>query len=335
MAPPPQPDFLRLVVPRVDAGVVLVGVPFDATTSYRPGTARGPMAMLGASAQIDTLDERLGDISARGIAMEPIEPWIAELSAAVRPDAEPLIACEGEPPIDEAARARVDAAGERVRAFVRERVAAILAEGRTPGVVGGEHAVSLGAIEACAAHAGEIGILQIDAHMDLRESYCGLAFSHASVMRNALTLCVGVASLAQLAIRDFCQEEVDFARYAGDALGKPVFRASAADIAERAPDLAGLRALVAETLAMLPGSIYVTFDVDALDVHLCANTGTPVPGGLSFQQASAIIEAIHASGTRVVGFDLVEVAPDPDPARRSIDEIVGARLLYKLCALGR
>lgn len=328
-----QPDFLRLPTTRRDAGVVLVGVPFDATTSYRPGTANGPMAILEASSQIDLEDTRLGRISDRGIMMEPIEGWIAELSAAVRPDAEALIEVEGEPPVDEAARERVNAAGERVREYVRDTVASILKEGKTPGLVGGEHSVPLGAIEACAQHAGEIGVLQIDAHMDLRDAYCGLTHSHASIMRNALTMVPGVRALAQIGIRDYCREEFEFARAAEDTLGKPVTTVFGEDIADTGGDPVLFKNLVERALETLPDTIYVTFDIDALEVYLCPNTGTPVPGGLSFPQAAAIIKAVIESGKKVVGFDLVEVAPDPDPSVRSIDAVVGARLLYKLCAM--
>ncbi|NRA58086.1 MAG: agmatinase family protein [Phycisphaerales bacterium] len=329
-----QPPFLNLEIDRANAGVVLLGVPFDATTSYRPGTAMGPAAILEASAQIDLEDTRLGRISDRGILMEPIEPWIAELSAAVRPDAEPMIETEGEPPFDESARDRVDAACERVRDHVRQKVADVLAEGRTPGVVGGEHGVSLGAIEASAAHAGEVGILQIDAHMDLREAYCGLRHSHASVMRNALTLVPGVTALAQVGIRDYCREEREFAQASRASLGKPVTTIFGEDIADAGGEPGRFLDLVERALHALPPTIYVSFDIDALEVYLCPNAGTPVPGGLSFQQAGAIIKAIIDCGKQVIGFDLVEVAPDPDRNVRSIDAIVGARVLYKLCALG-
>lgn len=329
-----QPPFLNLPIDRAKAGVVLLGMPFDATTSYRQGTAMGPAAILEASAQIDLEDTRLGRISDRGIVMEPIEPWIAELSAAVRPDAEPLIESEGEPPVDAAARDRVDTACERVREHLRQKVADVLAEGRTPGVVGGEHGVSLGSIEACAAHAGEIGILQIDAHMDLREAYCGLMHSHASVMRNALVMVPGATSLAQIGIRDYCREEFEFARACKASLGKPVTTVFGEDIADTGGEPGRFLDLVEHALHALPPTIYVSFDIDALEVYLCPSTGTPVPGGLSFHQASAIIKAIIDSGKRVVGFDLVEVAPNPDPGARSLDSIVGARLLYKLCALG-
>lgn len=330
-----QPDFLRLPTPRGNARVVLVGLPFDATTSYRPGTANGPLAVLEASAQVDLEDTRLGRICDRGIVMEPIEPWIAELSAAVRPDAQTLIEVEGEPPVDEAARQRVNTASERVREYVRETVQAILKERKTPGLVGGEHSVPLGAIEACAAHAGEIGILQIDAHMDLRDAYCGLTHSHASIMRNAITMVPGVSALAQIGIRDYCREELDFARSANDTLGKSVTTIFAEDIADTGADPARFLELVERALHALPDNLYVTFDIDALEVYLCPNTGTPVPGGLSFSQAAAIVKAVIDSRKKVVGFDLVEVAPDPDPSVRSIDAVVGARMLYKMCALAR
>jgi len=330
-----QPPFLALEVAPERASVVLVAVPFDATTSYRAGTAGGPAAILRASAQVDLEDYLLGPIADRGIMMEAIEPWIGELSASVRPDAQGLIAVEGVPPVDEAARERVDAACERVRGHVRDRVGAILDAGRTPGVVGGEHGVSLGAIEACAAFSGTLGVVQVDAHMDLREAYCGLALSHASVMRNALERCEGVRAIAQVGVRDFSAAERDYARAVNAAGHKRVRCLHAEEIASRCAGGVSFARQVRELVAPLPQSIYVSFDIDALEVHLCPNTGTPVPGGLSFTQAGELVRAIRDSGKTVVGFDLVEVAPDPDPARRSVDEIVGARLLYKLCSLGR
>lgn len=332
-SPADQPWFLGLPTTVQDARVVLLGVPFDATTTYRTGTALGPMAILEASAQIDLDDPRLGRISDRGIAMEPIEPWIAELSAAVRPDAEPIIAAQGQGPLDEAARQRVDAACERVNDFVRQRVADLLDQGKTPGVVGGEHGVSLGAIDACAARVDALGVLQIDAHMDLREAYCGLAYSHASVMRNALMLVPGVSALSQVAIRDACREEFDFARQADQTLGKKVTTVLADDLAELGGAWQPFQDRIEEAIKPLPQHVYLTFDIDALEVYLCPNTGTPVPGGLTFHQAQAIIQAVIDSGRTVVGFDLVEVAPDPQRPDRSIDAVVGARLLYKLCAL--
>jgi len=161
-----------------------------------------------------------------------------------------------------------------------------------------------------------------------------LAYSHASVMRNALTLVPGVTALAQLGIRDYCREEIEFARSAKDVLGKPVTTIYGEDIADAGGEPSRFLGLAERALYAMPPDIYVTFDIDALEVYLCPNTGTPVPGGLSFQQASALIKAINDAGKRVVGFDLVEVAPDPDRSVRSIDAVVGARLLYKLCALG-
>jgi agmatinase len=88
---------------------------------------------------------------------------------------------------------------------------------------------------------------------------------------------------------------------------------------------------VREALAPLPSHVYVSFDIDALDPSLCPHTGTPVPGGLGFNQAAIVLQALADSGRRVVGFDLVEVCPGPTEAEPEWDANVGARVLYKLC----
>lgn len=322
----PGSGIYGLPFTREQARVVLLPVPFDATTSYGNGTAGGPAAIYDASMQVDLYDRRFGRIYERGIFMEPESERIAALSAAARKKAVPIIEQGGAGEGDEAALKAVNAASEEMNAFVYEQTRRTLKEGKVPGLVGGDHSTPLGAIRACAEAAGEMGLLHIDAHMDFRDAYEGFACSHASIMHNVLTRVPGVVRMVQVGIRDFGEGEMGF----GIEQGKRVHTHFDDQWAE---ELAGGTAyldLVKRALEPLPGKVYVSFDIDGLDPALCPHTGTPVPGGLSFNQAALLLEALKKSGRTIVGFDLVEVCPSPDD---EWDANVGARVLYKMCGL--
>ena len=180
----------------------------------------------------------------------------------------------------------------------------------------------MGAIQAASQEHSGLGLLQFDAHADLRVAYEGFAYSHASVIDNVLRS-TDVARVVQVGLRDLCEEEAEVIR-----TDERVF--ALFDHEWASAKLAGedLRRTIRSTLARLPQNVYVTFDVDGLDPALCPNTGTPVPGGLTWHEALAWLEELAASGKRIVGIDLNEV--NPGPGADSIDAIVGARLLYKL-----
>ena len=312
---------------REEAGVVLVPVPFDATTSYGHGAAKGPGAILRASMQVDLFDRRFGRIYERGIYMELEDERIGGLSEEARRSAAPLIETGGAGPGDHAAVARVDAAGDEVNRFTYERFKRILAEGKAPGLIGGDHSTPFGAIRACAEHAGELGILHLDAHMDLRREYEGFRWSHASIMHNVLTLIPRVSRVVQVGIRDFGAGEMDLAAEQGQRVVTFYDDLWAQGVASGTPFLD----LARKAVAALPERVYISFDIDALDPSLCPHTGTPVPGGLSFNQAVLLLDLLRQSGKRVVGFDLVEVAPGS--GGDEWDANVGARVLYKLCGV--
>lgn len=317
---------------RADARIVLLPVPFDATTSYGNGTAAGPSAIYDASMQVDLYDRRLGRVYERGIYMEPESERIAALSAAMRKLAAPIIEQGGAQQGNAAAVAKVDAAGEQVNAFTYEHTKRVLAEGKVPGLVGGDHSTPLGAIRACAEHAakasgqGGLGILHIDAHMDLRDAYEGFKYSHASIMFNVLQGVSQVTRLVQVGIRDFGEGEMDF----GIEQGQRVHTSYDDQWAEDIANGTSFTDLAKRAVGLLPEQVYVSFDIDALDPSLCPHTGTPVPGGMSFNQATLLLDALKQSGKKVVGFDLVEVCPGADD---EWDANVGARVLYKLCGM--
>jgi agmatinase len=169
-----------------------------------------------------------------------------------------------------------------------------------------------------------MGVLHVDAHLDLREAYEGFTDSHASILFNVAARLPAVSRIVQVAVRDMSEAELEVARGSG---GRIVPHLDAA-IAARVFDGEPFHRIADAIIADLPEDVYVTFDIDGLDPALCPHTGTPVPGGLSFQQAVALLARLQKSGRRIVGFDLVEVAPGPDGDEW--DGNVGARLLYKL-----
>jgi agmatinase len=309
-----------------DAALVLVPVPFEATTSYGGGCARGPEAILSASRQVDLFDTETGRPYEKGIHMIPLPEEIRSLGRAARAAAAPVIAAGGvgDDPALLRAAAEVDEACQRVNAWVEDRVAALLRAGKRVGVVGGDHSTALGSLAAHARRYPGLGVLHVDAHADLRVAYDGFTYSHASVVYNAAERLPEIARIVQVGVRDLSQEEHDYAA----ASGGRILQHHDADLARARLEGETWAGQVKRLLEPLPRDVYVTFDIDGLEPGLCPHTGTPVPGGLSFQEAAYLLAAVVRSGRRMVGFDLVEVAPDP--AGGEWDGNVGARVLYKL-----
>ncbi|MBI5510097.1 MAG: agmatinase family protein [Deltaproteobacteria bacterium] len=305
------------------ARVVIVPVPFDATTSYRRGTSDGPAAILAASHQVDLYDAELGAVHAAGIAMLEEATQTRHLNDIARKLA---LAAREDGDDSQTAVEELNRIGDRLQQSVQETVDALLARGQIVGTVGGEHSVAYGAICAHLARYPEMGVLHVDAHADLRAAYEGFTWSHASVMRNVLDRSA-LKKLVQVGIRDFGRGEIAHIQANPDRV-KTFFDA---DLGRRQLSGTSFAALADEIVGHLPEEVYISFDVDGLDPTLCPNTGTPVPGGLSFREACLLFETVTNSGRRIVGFDLTEVAPGEGAFDDSWDANVGARLLYKLC----
>lgn len=308
------------------AKVVLLPVPWDATTSYRPGTHNGPEAILEASRQVDLFDVETGKPYEAGIALLAELESVAEENGRARLDAEQIIEAAGRIDGDaklEAALARVNAASEQMNVRVLEITKKWLDRGKIVGLIGGDHSTPFGVIQAYAEKYPGLGVLHVDAHADLRQAYEGFEWSHASIMENVSRKLPGVAKIMQFAVRDFCEEEHD---RIVQSEGRIVTHFDV-DLA-KARRNGSLDELFANAVRALPDNVYVSFDIDGLDPTLCPHTGTPVPGGISFHEASALIGAVVGAGKKIVGFDLNEVAPGPDGDEW--DASVGARMLYKL-----
>ena len=311
-----------------DSRVIVVPVPFEATVSYGDGTANGPRAVLEASRQVDLFDLRNGRPYEQGIAMLELDDadCVRGWSDAAREVAEPVIEAGGpgaDPELAEMVE-HVDELCERMNDWVYSRVAEQLAAGKTVFTLGGDHSVPFGAIVAHAERYPGMGILHLDAHHDLRPSYEGFRWSHASILFNVLQDLPEVAMVAQTGIRDFSEEEAHIARGAGERLRVHYDTA----VKERLCNGEPFARIADELIEPLPRDVYLTFDIDGLDPALCPGTGTPVPGGLAWHEVQALLQALVRSGRRIVGGDLVEVAPQDGD--REWNANVGARLLYRM-----
>lgn len=310
-----------------EARVILIPVPWEPTTSYGRGAAKGPSAILRASRQVDLFDVQTGRPYEAGIAMLDPDPdlvrWNTEACAA----SEPVIAAGGLVAGDadlEARLRRVNALSQRVNERVAETTRAWLSRGNLVGVVGGDHSAPYGAIQAYAERYPRLGLLHVDAHADLRVAYEGFVDSHASIMGNVADRLPSIERIVQVGLRDLSEEEESRIRGSGGR----ITALYDAEIARRLLEGERFSSIVTEAIERLPEDVYVSFDIDGLDPTLCPHTGTPVPGGLSFHQAVFLIARVRESGRRIVGFDLNEVAPGPDGDEW--DANVGARMLYKL-----
>jgi agmatinase len=307
------------------AQVVLIAVPWEPTTSYGKGTAGGPAAILEASRQVDLFDVETGRPYQAGIHMLPVDlDWVAMNDEACRL-AQPIIDAGGAGDDAELqkALARVNELSLRLDEQVYLAAVRWLDAGKIVGLVGGDHASPFGAIRAHAERFPGLGVLHVDAHADLRVAYEGFQRSHASIMNNVLELIPGVGKLVQVGLRDLSEEEHDRTR--SDARIAAFFDA---DFARQKLEGATFARLLDPVIEALPPQVYVSFDIDGLDPALCPSTGTPVPGGLSFHEASYLVRRVVESGRTIVGFDLNEVAPGP--AGDDWPANVGARVLYKL-----
>ncbi|MCP4502556.1 MAG: agmatinase family protein [Deltaproteobacteria bacterium] len=319
---PPAADagFFGLSPRREDSRVVITAAPFEATVSYRTGTADAPESMRIASHQIDLFDLDVGTPTEQGIFYDDTPSRLADSSKETRAFAERVVdAITSNCAPDPLHLASVNEASRNMVGQIHGQTQVVLHEDKLPFLVGGDHSVSEGSIRAVAESVSRLTILQFDAHADLRKDYEGFTHSHASVMHNILELHDDVR-LVQVGIRDLCLKE----KKRIDSDPRIVLFD---DRMLRKARQAGLQnALFSDIAKACTESVYISFDIDGLEPSLCPNTGTPVPGGLFFDEAVSILEEVSRSCT-VVGGDLVEVGVAPTG---EWDSVVGARLLHKM-----
>ena len=308
--------------------IIVIPVPWEVTVSYGSGASDGPEAVLDASFQVDLSHQDFPELWKLGIFIDKApEHWKIN-SNAYKALAQPIIQAleDGEDlnnhPSLLADLAAINKVCRDLHSEVKEKALFWIKKGKKVVLLGGDHSTPLGYYEALATQYDNFGILHLDAHMDLRIAYEGFTYSHASIMYNALQI-PQISKLVQVGIRDFCEQEVEVAK---QQKGRVIIHT---DSDMKAASFEGKSwAEQCDTiLAALPQKVCISFDIDGMYPWYCPNTGTPVPGGFSFEQATYLFNKLAASGKDIIGFDLVEVAPGE---KDDWDGHVGARMLFHM-----
>ncbi|RZJ29547.1 MAG: agmatinase family protein [Flavobacterium sp.] len=315
-----------------ESDIVIIPVPWEVTVSYGAGASEGPEAILEASFQVDLHHQEFPDLWKLGMYLDLNELTTKWGKDSVKHKAlaqDVIEALERGEAIESNAELqndldKINKVCREVHNEVRERTLYWMNRGKKVVLLGGDHSTPLGYYEALASKHDNFGILHLDAHMDLRIAYEGFTYSHASIMYNTLKL-PQVTNLVQVGIRDFCKEEVEVAQKESSRV--TIYT----DMDLKAQTYRGKtwHQQCDEIIAKLPQKVVISFDIDALYSWYCPNTGTPVPGGISFEQATYLLSRVGESGKEIIGFDLVEVAPGED----DWDGNVGARMLYHMCGV--
>lgn len=325
----PNNNIFGLPFSEEDAALVLLPIPWEVTVSYGAGTARAAEHIFKASLQVDLYDLDYPDNWRRGIYMRAPEKKIMLKSDFLRKEAELYIdfiskgealtgnkfMCKSLKDVNEGSRL--------LNQWVYEQTKALLDAGKLVGLIGGDHSTPLGYWKAIAEKHGEFGILQIDAHADLRPAYEEFTYSHASIIYNGLKEIPELQRVVQLGVRDLSHGEWDYICNSNFRVVTYFDR----EIRNRLYEGDTWKAICEEVIGKLPQKVYISFDIDGLDPKLCPNTGTPVQGGLEADQVNYLLRKIKQSGRQLLGFDLVEVGL----GENNWDANVGARELWKLC----
>ena len=327
----PNHNIFGLPFTEEDAALVIVPVPWEVTVSYKAGTARAPEHMCKASIQVDLSDADIKDGWKNGFFMRGIDKKILMKNDYLRKEAELFInyISQGERVEDNKFMCKtlkeVNAGSLFLNNWVYEQTSELLKKNKLVALVGGDHSTPLGFLKAIAEKHGAFGIIQIDAHCDLREAYESFIYSHASIMYNALAEIPQLVKLVQVGIRDYSESESEYVANSN----KRVITYFDKDIKERMYEGDSWKKITDEIVNDLPDKVYISFDIDGLDPKLCPNTGTPVQGGFETEQVFYLFKKILQSGRKLIGFDLNEVGI----SNNEWDENVGARVLFKLCNL--
>lgn len=304
-----------------ESKIVILPVPWEVTTSFGSGTSKAPDKILEQSSQLDLFHFDFPKAWENGIFMLGSSKEILELNKTNKAKAQEIIALleKGKPQQElQEDINKINEVSNKLNKWVFEQTTTLLNQDKKVILLGGDHSTPLGYLNALSLKHKSFGILQLDAHADLRKAYEGFNHSHASIMYNALKI-EAIEKLVQVGIRDICDEEIEIIntndkvvtffdkKMHQERFGGKIFNEQ-----------------VKEIISELPQKVYISFDIDGLQPNLCPNTGTPVAGGLAYNEAIEIIRQVKLSGKEIIGCDLVEVGND------DWDANVGARLLYEL-----
>ncbi|WP_432671801.1 agmatinase family protein [Flavobacterium sp. SM2513] len=311
--------------------IIIIPVPWEVTVSYGAGASQGPQAILDASFQVDLHHQEFPELWKLGMHLdlgEHYNTWMQQ-SADHKAMAQPIIEAleKGEAihnhPLLQQDLAKINAVCHTMKETLRERVQHWMQQGKKVVLLGGDHSTPLGYYEAMASVHENFGILHLDAHMDMRIAYEGFTYSHASIMYNALQL-PQISKIVQVGIRDFCEQEVEVVQ------SDRVVVYTDRDLKHETFEGTTWKKQCENIIAQLPQKVLISFDIDGMYPWYAPNTGTPVPGGFSFEEATYLLSKLGESGKEIIGFDLVEVAPGEND---DWDGNVGARMLYHMCGV--
>lgn len=327
----PNYNIFGLPFTEEEARLVILPVPWEVTVSYLAGTARAPDRIQKASLHVEIFDADVRDGWKKGFFLREVDKKILLKSDYLRKESELYInyISQGEN-IDEnrfmcKTLKEVNEGGAFLNQWVYDQTKDLLAKGKLVGVLGGDHSVPLGFYKAVAEKYNDFGILQIDAHCDLRDAYMNLKYSHASIMYNALTEVPEITKLVQVGVRDYCESEWN---YINNSNGRVIAYLDK-KIKESIFEGQTWQQITSDIISNLPQHVFISFDIDGLNRTLCPHTGMPVPGGFELEQLSYLFRKILESGRTFIGFDLCETGVSSN----EWDENVGARVLFKLCNL--
>lgn len=327
----PNYNVFGLPFSEPEARLVVLPVPWEVTVSYLAGTARAPERIQKASLHVDIMDADVSEGWKQGFYLRPPDKKILLKSDYLRKESELFIdyVSQGQNIQDNRFMCKtlkeVNEGSVFLNNWVYDQTKDLLDSGKLVGILGGDHSVPMGFFKAIAEKHPEYGILQVDAHCDLRESYLNFKYSHASIMYNALTEIPQIKKLVQIGVRDYSQSEK---QYITDSNGRVVTFFDKV-IKERQYDGETWKQIAEDIISHLPQNVYISFDIDGLNRTLCPHTGMPVPGGFEAEQLGYLFKKILESGRNFIGFDLCETGVSSN----EWDENVGARMLFKLCNL--
>ncbi len=327
----PNNNVFGLPFSEADAKLIILPVPWEVTVSFGSGTARSAEQVMRASLQVDLFDADYPDGWKEGFYLRSADQKILLKSDYLRKEAELYIDYISKGDVVEANQfmtrtlKEVNEGSVFLNNWVYQQTKALLDQNKLVALLGGDHSTPLGFYKAIGEKWGDFGILQIDAHCDLRQGYEGFVYSHASIMYNALTEIPALKKLVQVGIRDYSQGEAEFIEENGERVKTYFDR----DIRTRQYEGETFRQIADEIIQQLPAKVFISFDIDGLDPKLCPNTGTPVQGGFETEQVFYLFDKLRKSGKQIIGFDLCEVSW----SETAWDANVGARILFKLCNL--
>lgn len=316
-----------------DALIVVEAAPWEVTSSYGGGSALGPKNIIKASSQLDFFNFKSKKEPKHFIYMHKINLDIFKKNQILQKDAKQIIKARGACGSKDFSKncsqklsnlqKNINKESDKLNKIIYESSLKTLKDNKIPALLGGDHSVSFGAIKACSKKYKNFSLLHIDAHADLRKAYQGFKHSHASIMYNVMNLKTAPKKLCSVGVRDFCQEEYDYAKannaikiFFDKDLQKAIFRGS--HWAKQCQKI----------ISEMTKYIYVSFDIDGLQANFCPNTGTPVPGGLSYNQAIFLLEEISRQNKKIIAFDLCEVSCGT--SNKEWDANIGARILFEM-----